>query len=352
MTDKQTRNRPRALGKRGRLVEFSKNLALSGATLLVCFLVLEIVFRILAPAEPPGTTYGKPIIENADGFRDREFAVPKPEGTYRILVLGDSFTWGIGLDVDETILKLLEQQLAAEETFRAVEVINAADPGANTVQQRLLLREKGLKYEPDQVLVIYNLNDIEYLPQLSNQTYEDLESIPVVEIDPGEDIRGYSRNQGLRGIILEVERHSVLVRFLVPRVGALLRKFGLIDSVEFSWVEKIYQGFTDENPGWLESKRSLMEIADECRAHGCTLGVAIYPLFANLERYEGRHVHRTILDFCKEADIRAIDLLPLFEGTDTQSHWINFMDSHPNAAVHRSVATALLPVVREQMRAR
>ncbi len=53
------------------------------------------------------------------------------------------------------------------------------------------------------------------------------------------------------------------------------------------------------------------------------------------------------MGFCQEEKIPAIDLLPLFEGTRASSHWINFMDSHPNAAAHRAVADSLLPLVRE-----
>ncbi len=334
-----------------RLAGFARNLALVAASLALCFVVLEIVFRLLAPSQAPGTTYGRPVARNADGFRDHAFAMPKPAGTYRILVLGDSFTWGVGLDVEETVPKLLEAELAGQAAG-PVEVVNASQSGTNTVEQWMLLRERGMKYQPDLVLLLYNLNDIEYIPHLSPEPYEDKAPTPVVEIDPGEDLTQYSRERGLRGFILRIERHSVFVRFLVPRVGTLLRRMGLIESVEFSWVEKLFQGYTDDNPGWLESKRALREIAALCRAAGCRFVVGVYPLFVELDQYKGKHVHRTIVDFCREDGIRAVDLLPVFEHTRAQSHWINFLDSHPNAAAHRAVAAALLPVVREQMQAR
>lgn len=328
-----------------RLRELGRNLALAFISLGLLFLGLELVCRWLVPTSPPGTTYGRTVELNSQGLRDRDFAVPKPAGTERILVLGDSFTWGVGLDVRETIPKRLEALLA--EGGRDVEVVNASEPGHNTVQELLRLQELGPLYQPDLVLLVYNLNDIEYLPDLADpkERAPEEDAVPVVEIDPGEDVTRFSRNAGLRGRLLALERRSVLVRILVPRVGMLLRRLGLLDSVEVSWVEKIYQGFTDENPGWRESRRALDSIAGYCREEGCGFVVAVYPLLVELKSYKGGVAHEAVTGFCRSRGIEAVDLLDVFEGTNTTSHWINFVDSHPNAAAHDAVARRLLPAV-------
>lgn len=328
-----------------RLRDLSRNLALALASLCVLLLGLELVCRWLVPGSPPGTTYGRPVVLNAQGLRDHDFDVPKPAGTERILVLGDSFTWGVGLDIEETIPKRLESLLA--EAGRDVEVVNASEPGHNTVQELLRLEELGPLYEPDLVVLVYNLNDIEYLPELSERddAPPETDAVPVVEIDPGEDVTRFSRNAGLRGRLLALERRSVLVRILVPRFGMLLRGLGLLDSVEVSWVEKIYQGFTDENPGWRESRRALDSIAGYCRQAGCGFVVAVYPLLVELKSYQGGVAHEAVTGFCRGRGIEAVDLLDVFEGTRTTSHWINFVDSHPDAAAHDAVARRLLPTV-------
>jgi lysophospholipase L1-like esterase len=48
---------------------------------------------------------------NAQGFRDRERVRPKPSGMYRILVLGDSVTFGFGVQPEESFTRLLEAEL-------------------------------------------------------------------------------------------------------------------------------------------------------------------------------------------------------------------------------------------------
>lgn len=305
----------------------------------------EVLLRLVAPRQLPGTTYGKSIKLNARGLRDRDFEVPKSEQVYRIVVLGDSFTWGVGLEIEETFPKLLERDLARCTLGDRIEVINAAHPGHNTVEESLRLHDLGLLYQPDLVLLAYNLNDIEYLPELSPLAYDGLEETPVVELDPGESVTVYSRNAGLRGGILAVERRSLLVSFLVPRVGSLLRGVGLIDSPEFSWVEKLFRGFVDTNPGWLESQRALLEIDDLCRSSSCNLLVAIYPLLVELEDYQGTAAHSALHQFLSGHGIAFVDLLRVFEGSNAGSYWINFLDSHPNARAHRMVADALLPGV-------
>lgn len=320
-------------------------IASSALSILLCSMLAEVFFRGIEPKSPPGTTFGKPVQTNVDGFRDRDFAIPKPADIYRVLVLGDSFTWGWGLDVDETIPKLIEKDLTVQSAASHVEVINASDPGANTVEQLMLLKDKGLKYEPDMILVIYNLNDIEYKPELAAIEYDAANVVPVVELDPGEDITKFSKNKGVRGFIMQIEERSAFVRFLVPRVGSVLRERGLIDSVEFSWVATIFHGYTDINPGWIESKNALREISEIARNGDIEFVVAVYPLLNELDNYGGVEAHMTIRGFCIDAQIKCVDLLEVFEDTPERSYFINYADSHPNAKAHQLVTEFLLPII-------
>jgi lysophospholipase L1-like esterase len=66
---------------------------------------------------------------NSDGFRDPEnFVKPKPAGTFRVVTLGESSTFGLANDDDHTYPAMLEQRLRARLPGRKVEVLNLGIP--------------------------------------------------------------------------------------------------------------------------------------------------------------------------------------------------------------------------------
>ena len=93
---------------------------------------------------------------NSLGILDKEFALDKPEGQSRIIILGDSVSvlvdWGYEPD------KLFAATLKKAYEGRA-EVINAAIPGFTAYQERLLFERVLLPYHPDLVILQYTLND-------------------------------------------------------------------------------------------------------------------------------------------------------------------------------------------------
>ncbi len=104
---------------------------------------------------------GVPVKINDLGFRDtREYALAKPPGSFRILVLGDSVTFGHGAVYETTYPYLLEQRL---KTWRADinwQVWNLGVPGYNTADELAYLKEVGGRYDPDMVVVGFFPNDL------------------------------------------------------------------------------------------------------------------------------------------------------------------------------------------------
>ncbi len=91
---------------------------------------------------------------NALGFREPRLPGPKPPGTRRIVVVGDSFTQGYGVEEHEAYPRVLEGLL------HGVEVINLGVPATCPLDYAANLEEVGRAYEPDLVLVGLMANDV------------------------------------------------------------------------------------------------------------------------------------------------------------------------------------------------
>lgn len=104
---------------------------------------------------------GVPVEINSLGFRDtREYALEKSPRTFRILVLGDSVTFGHGALFTTTYPYLLEQRLRQWRPEVDWQVWNLGVPGYNTRTELEYLREVGSRYRPDLVVVGFFENDL------------------------------------------------------------------------------------------------------------------------------------------------------------------------------------------------
>ncbi len=104
---------------------------------------------------------GVPVRINRLGFRDeRDYTPQKPPGVFRILVLGDSVTFGHGARSNTTYPYLLEQHLRAWRPDVEWQVWNLGVPGYATSQELAYLERVGPGYQPDLVVVGFYQNDL------------------------------------------------------------------------------------------------------------------------------------------------------------------------------------------------
>lgn len=97
---------------------------------------------------------------NALGFHDRELAPQKRPGGVRILMLGDSFTEGGGLALEDTVAKRVEAMLNAGPCRDAVEVVNAGVGSYSPILEYLFLKNVGLGLGPDLVVLNFDMTDV------------------------------------------------------------------------------------------------------------------------------------------------------------------------------------------------
>ena len=97
---------------------------------------------------------------NSKGLRGPEIPYSKPDGKDRVLVVGDSFTFGAQVEEDETFVARLGAYLHAGDAQAgiepgSVETINAGVDGWNTINELSWLKAEGIKYAPDMVILMF-----------------------------------------------------------------------------------------------------------------------------------------------------------------------------------------------------
>jgi hypothetical protein len=92
---------------------------------------------------------------NSKGLRGPEAEYAKPPDTFRILILGDSFTFALQVDEEQTFVRQLGEDLQVANTDLHIETINAGADGWNTLNELAWLTAEGYRYNPDLVLLMY-----------------------------------------------------------------------------------------------------------------------------------------------------------------------------------------------------
>ncbi len=91
---------------------------------------------------------------NSHGLRDHEYAMLKDPGAQRVLIFGDSYAEGLEVELDQLLVKRLEQSLNLCSE-RKVEVINFGVSAYDTAQEWQSFKKTGAHYQPDLVIVLW-----------------------------------------------------------------------------------------------------------------------------------------------------------------------------------------------------
>ena len=158
-----------------------KNLLLFSVSIVVTLLIFEIIIRVIGYERTTITPltgfheydpelgwklipdyrsrfvhrdFNVEVRTNSDGLRDEEYSTQKNDDTIRVVSLGDSFTWGWGVENDEVYMQV------AEDSLDGFEIINMGQNGYGTGQELLLYKRLGHAFSPDLVALGFFYNDL------------------------------------------------------------------------------------------------------------------------------------------------------------------------------------------------
>jgi lysophospholipase L1-like esterase len=121
------------------------------------------------------------VVINPKGLHDRDYPYAKPDGVFRILMIGDSFVAALEVDPTQNFSSLLEGHLT-QANGPSVEVINGGVLGYGTSNALLWLEAEGLRYEPDLVVYGFYANDV--TDNLNSELFH-MEDGALVQTPPG-----------------------------------------------------------------------------------------------------------------------------------------------------------------------
>ena len=281
---------------------------------------------------------GIPTKINSLGLKNKEIDLHKAKNITRILLLGDSFTFGSGLSIEETLSSQLEKRLNIEKNDSIeVQVLNFGVSGMNTFQEVTYGLNYGLKFNPDVIIIIwihndiemngYSLQDLEYFKKSHTLTRENYQAFS--GLAPGEMTGSY---KGSKSIIMrfwnfyeKLKRKSRFIQFTGPRMKQLLHKVGLRKSSE----EIIYSNLDSE--GFRLSFNSLKYINNELNKIGIEFYTIVFPILQRLnDDYYNELIYKKVENYCNNHNINCLNLFNYFRNKEPSRLHVSKIDHHPN----------------------
>lgn len=215
-----------------------------------------------------------PVTINSRGLRDDEIPREKPLGEARILALGDSFTFALGVTFDDLWVQQLQRRLNERHAPRTFQVINAAVDGYNTRQELIYLLSDGFSWQPDLVIVGFYWNDLvgngDALPDLTRTTRLEAGGGNVPREMSGHTLPPWIRDRLRR----------LLVFYIPVTQGKALWQAWFEAPGTYAVVQRaLLEGDSETlQPFWRETERRLLQISDACRERGIPVVLLVFPM--------------------------------------------------------------------------
>jgi len=246
---------------------------------------------------------------NSHGLRDEEVLYAKEPDERRVLVLGDSVTFGWGVNQGKTFSDHMEPLLSAE-TGNKWQVINAGVNGYNSEQEATYLRIEGMQYSPDIVILVYVDNDIDAVFDPNVTTWRRYPNWPESFPQLLERLRSLS---------------------YLYQLTWLFSRMQDVDEHAGGGIPSTYPASVTSRSGWPASRAALKDIKNQCKKAQIPFLVAKQngndpAFFAELS----------------ESGIEAIALTLAEAEVPADQRHVSRIDPHPSEAVHAMYAKYLV----------
>ena len=309
------------------------------------------------------------VTYNSKGLHDYEYDYKKPNNIARILVFGDSFVEAVQVKKEENFCKLIEKKLNAGDLPENFEVLNMGVSSYSPILEYLYLKNEGLKYDPDMIVVLFFMNDV-YEDLIYKESAEfDTRNLPLsvkyYELDKTKELKGKkSFERKISGYVKNLLNRSKIYVFLkkkIYRVLAALKLKELQPESEAFFI--LYDNVSPkEDEAWGDTFRYILgmkEMADRINAKFLFVTVPVEPQLKNekgsttsyfyfVEQPNSERCETKIKNFCAKENINYISLLNEFKKRKSKDLYFK-KDGHFNVKGHKEVVDILLSKIEQSL---
>ena len=241
-------------------------------------------------------TYSRVAI-NAKGLRGPEVPYEKGPDECRILFLGDSITFAMGVPYEEGFVSRVEGLLTGRIDRRRIRTIACAVSGYSPWQEAILLQQEGLKYQPDLVVQCFCLNDVTEPFKLTKYGGED------IGLEAENAASGALESSGIWRLACYVRGRIERARNRGKTPPGLAR----LDEKQL-WAEHDSPAVQE---AWRATREEMDKIIGTCRGSGIPLVIVCFPDSDQVNSEAcATWPQQELAAFCRERRIACLDLLP------------------------------------------
>lgn len=291
---------------------------------------------------------------NNMGLRGEDITHQKMPDTFRIAMLGDSFTMGKGVRDDQTFSVLVENRLNHNRELR-YEVLNSGIDSYAPVLSHMQLKHRIIHLDPD--LVVYNFDVGDLMQERGYRAQATLDNNgKVTAVDGHRDPLKFTLTQQAR---IWANEHLYLSRLAIyhlqhwahqHRAITVENVVGLANPIVLA--HTLASDTEDRSRQWIDVFDSILEMRDVCTDKGVQFLLVIYPWGHQVNETEwipGRFGFvsagdiisdrsvETIIRFAAENNMTLLDLFPAFRAHAGELLYYKH-DMHWTPAGHRLVA--------------
>jgi len=229
---------------------------------------------------------------NSKGMRsDREIPYEKPKNIKRIVLLGDSYGMGYGVEYEQMFSTRLIEHLASDYGIQA-EVVNLSVSGHGNAEELTVLNAEGWKYDPDLVILQWHGSDLSDNIRSNLYGLENGQLVPrAKEYLPGVETREFLFQFYAYRL---VAGHSQLYGCLREKAAELV-KYRILPAIRKLSNPSLATNKTDSDvnaPQTRYSERLVMalltEIQSQCQKHDAGLVILDIPSWRSRTEFESR----------------------------------------------------------------